>query len=293
MEKRVLFVSEVLDSFLITALIKAIEGTGYEVLTTQPHPKEIEDIEDLPNIFLVYLDNDATRYNTTLEFFADKLAADNNNSLYLYLVGNPAEIEAAYRYVPHALVTGSFKRPVNTTDLITQMDLVCTGYSLDADSPENVKTDDAAKLDSGKKSLLLVDDDSAMLRSMQGLLAKNYNIYITNSGMNTITFLKDHSVDLILLDYEMPVLSGLEVFQILRTEPATANIPVIFLTSKDDKDIVMKVLSVKPVNYLLKPISPGILIQTVDNFFKEQEYKEKHKDLKKKKEVLELLEPVD
>ena len=128
---------------------------------------------------------------------------------------------------------------------------------------------------------------------MQGLLAKNYNIYITNSGMNTITFLKDHSVDLILLDYEMPVLSGLEVFQILRTEPATANIPVIFLTSKDDKDIVMKVLSVKPVNYLLKPISPGILIQTVDNFFKEQEYKEKHKDLKKKKEVLELLEPVD
>ncbi len=293
MEKRVLFVSEVLDSFLITALIKAIEGAGYEVLTTQPHPKEIEDIEDLPNIFLVYLDNDATRYNTTLEFFADKLAADNNNSLYLYLVGNPAEIEAAYRYVPHALVAGSFKRPVNTTDLITQMDLVCTGYSLDADSPENVKTDDAAKLDSGKKSLLLVDDDSAMLRSMQGLLAKNYNIYITNSGMNTITFLKDHSVDLILLDYEMPVLSGLEVFQILRTEPATANIPVIFLTSKDDKDIVMKVLSVKPVNYLLKPISPGILIQTVDNFFKEQEYKEKHKDLKKKKEVLELLEPVD
>ena len=77
-------------------------------------------------------------------------------------------------------------------------------------------------------------------------------------------------MDLILLDYEMPILSGLETFRILRSEQMTIDIPVIFLTSKDDKKIVMRVLEGKPENYLLKPISPSILTQTVEDFFAKQ-----------------------
>lgn len=296
MEKRILFISEVMDSFLITALIKAMEEGGFEVICTQPHPKEISEMKNRPSISIVYLDNDATRYVSTLEWYADVLAADVTHSTYFYLIGNPAEIHTAFRSVPESLVSAVFKRPVNTTDLITQLDLACTGYDYEAErASSGIKPEgNDFSGDESKKKILLVDDDSTLLRSMQSILSKHYNVYITNSGMNTIAFLKEHKVDLILLDYEMPILSGQEVFQILKSEPPTADIPVIFLTSKDDKNIVMKVLALKPAAYLLKPISPALLIQTVEEFFTNQA---KEKERKQKQitadSILETLEAVD
>jgi CheY-like chemotaxis protein len=74
-------------------------------------------------------------------------------------------------------------------------------------------------------------------------------------------------VDLILLDYEMPVISGPQVFQMLREDPDTKDIPVMFLTVKSDKESVMKVLSLKPTNYLLKTRPPKELVATIDEFF--------------------------
>jgi len=54
----------------------------------------------------------------------------------------------------------------------------------------------------------------------------------------------------------------------LKNDPRTALIPVIFLTSKDDKETVMKILSAKPEKYLLKNQEPDQLIQKIDDFFK-------------------------
>ncbi|MBQ1869755.1 MAG: response regulator [Treponema sp.] len=88
-----------------------------------------------------------------------------------------------------------------------------------------------------------------------------------------IQLLKRRTVELILLDYEMPVLSGLEVFQIMRSEPSTAHIPIIFLTSKDDKKTVMEVLQAGPEAYLLKTKPPAILVQNIKDFFAEKEKK--------------------
>jgi CheY-like chemotaxis protein len=77
-------------------------------------------------------------------------------------------------------------------------------------------------------------------------------------------------VDLILLDYEMPGLSGLDVLQMLRSEPETAHVPVIFLTGSDDKKTVMAVLAAKPDGYLLKAMPPAVLVQNVEDFFVKQ-----------------------
>lgn len=59
-------------------------------------------------------------------------------------------------------------------------------------------------------------------------------------------------VDLILLDYEMPVVDGPQVLQMLRQEPATSNIPVIFLTGNGTKEAVARVMELKPDGYILK-----------------------------------------
>ena len=274
MEKRILFVSDNIDSFLTTAMGKALEAGGYEVIYSKPRLKDLGSIKDFPPIFLIYLDGDVFLYNEALKFLGNKVAnSAGRNKCYLYLIGNPIEIEAAYKNIPHSQVAGSFERPVNTSDIITELDLLSTDYSYDLDTPG---VEHSAEEDASRRSLLLVDDDSTLLRSMQRWLSKTYNVFITNSGMNTISFLKKRKVDLVLLDYEMPVLSGLEVFQILKSDPDTANIPVIFLTSKDDKNTVIKVLEAKPASYLLKPMPPSILTQTVDEFFRKQQDAEEH-----------------
>ena len=292
MEKRILFISSFAESFLITALAKTLENGGYEVVFSQPYPKEIAEMKNRPPISILYLDNDATAYVSTLEYYAERLSHQTiDDPVYFFLIGNTVELDIAYRSLPKSLISAVFKRPVNTTDLITQLDLISTGYNYEAELPGVIKPNAGGPEDSSKKKILLVDDDSALLRSMQTLLGNKYNVYITNSGMNTITFLKNHTVDLILLDYEMPILSGQEVFRILKSEQATMNIPVIFLTSKDDKNIVKKVLELKPANYLLKPVSPAVLNQTLDEFFKEQEQEAERK--KKQAEADQYLEELE
>ena len=67
-------------------------------------------------------------------------------------------------------------------------------------------------------------------------------------------------VDLILLDYEMPVVDGPQVLQMLRQEPATEKIPVIFLTGIGTKEAVSRVMALKPDGYILKTTPRGDLL---------------------------------
>ena len=96
---------------------------------------------------------------------------------------------------------------------------------------------------------------------------------MVNSGMNAITFLGKNRPDLILLDYEMPVCSGPQALEMIRSESATSSIPVMFLTAKGDRESVTKVLTLKPEGYLLKTMAPSDIIATLDDFFEKQKLK--------------------
>ena len=75
-------------------------------------------------------------------------------------------------------------------------------------------------------------------------------------------------MDLILLDHEMPVTSGPQVLEMLRSDPDTSRIPVIFLTGKGDKESVMQVVALKPEGYFLKTIEKEELLNNLRSFFK-------------------------
>ncbi len=90
---------------------------------------------------------------------------------------------------------------------------------------------------------------------------------IVNSGMQAITYLATNKPDLILLDYEMPVTTGPQVFKMIKSEMNTSDIPVFFLTGKGDKESVMKVVSLKPNGYLLKTTQKEELLSTISDFF--------------------------
>ncbi|MBP3261413.1 response regulator [Pseudobutyrivibrio sp.] len=125
-----------------------------------------------------------------------------------------------------------------------------------------------------KKRILIVDDDGTMLRTIKSWLDEDYYVFMVNSGVDAITFLATNEVDLILLDYEMPITTGPQVLEMLRSEKKTSKIPVIFLTNKRDKESVMNVLDLKPEGYLLKTRGKFALLTQLSEFFE----KEKAKD---------------
>ena len=72
---------------------------------------------------------------------------------------------------------------------------------------------------------------------------------------------------LILLDYEMPICDGKQTLEMIRSEREFADIPVIFLTGKQDRESIMQVMGLGPAGYLLKTMKPEEVKKYVDRFF--------------------------
>lgn len=113
------------------------------------------------------------------------------------------------------------------------------------------------------KRILIIDDDPLMLSLIKSELKDQYNVATAINGRIGLNFLECKHADLILLDYEMPQEDGPAIFAQLRANPATQDIPVVFLTGINDKDKIQKVLAMKPQGYLLKPIDCERLVKII------------------------------
>lgn len=122
-----------------------------------------------------------------------------------------------------------------------------------------------------QKSILAVDDSGFTLRTLKSWLEEDYDIRLANSAAKAMTMLSDPKPDLILLDYEMPICSGAQFMAMLQAEEQTSTIPVIFLTSKDDRATVTEVIKLKPASYLLKTTSKSQLIATIEAVLSKEE----------------------
>ena len=113
------------------------------------------------------------------------------------------------------------------------------------------------------RSILIIDDSMTQQRIIKKLLQDRYEILTSESGVDGIKIAKEVKPDLILLDYDMPILSGKETFQRLQKQAETKNIPVIFLTGLDKREDVEAVLKLRPRGYLLKPVEQDKLLRTI------------------------------
>lgn len=137
---------------------------------------------------------------------------------------------------------------------------------------ENAMTEIRRYLDHNKadqrKKILVVDDSEFALKTMEKLLDKEYEVVLANSGLSAIRCLTLAKPDMILLDHEMPVCDGSQVLEMIRAEKEFADIPVIFLTGRTDKESVEKVISLKPTGYLIKTLPPAEIKRGIDSYFK-------------------------
>lgn len=119
-----------------------------------------------------------------------------------------------------------------------------------------------------KPKILIVDDSITIRQGIKRLLTNDYDITEVSSGVAAIRSITLDRPDLVLLDYEMPVCDGSHVLEMLRSEKEFVDIPVIFLTTRDDQESVKKVLSLKADGYLLKYLKPTDIKQRIDEFLK-------------------------
>lgn len=118
-----------------------------------------------------------------------------------------------------------------------------------------------------KKRILVVDDSEFMRKGMIKLLGSEYNVLEASSSVSAIQSMVVNRPDLVLLDYEMPICDGRQTLEMIRSEKATASIPVIFLTGKGDRESVKKVMALKPEGYLLKTMPEEDIKKVIDDFF--------------------------
>ena len=244
---RVLFIGGK-ESFLVRVLLKKLQDTG---LICEFARWEVDDINSKWNetkLVVVYMEDGEIPKDAALHFLCEKMLEDG---VLMIPIGDKDVLRFIKAHVSGDLVYAVYERPIDNTAFV-----------------ENV-IDMFKKLESGefRKTVLIVDDDPLYLGLVREWLRGTYKVAMANSGLQAIKWLGKNKADLILLDHEMPVTTGPQVLEMLRSDEETKNIPVIFLTGKGDKESVMAVVALKPEGYFLKTIEKDELLAKLNDFF--------------------------
>jgi len=121
-------------------------------------------------------------------------------------------------------------------------------------------------------TIVLVDDDRNILTSVQmALEAEGFEVRTYPDGDEALRGLTQRPADLAVLDIKMPRLNGMELLQRLRQTPATAQMPVIFLTSKDEEVDEIMGLRMGADDYIKKPFSQRLLIERIRSLLRREQ----------------------
>ncbi len=117
---------------------------------------------------------------------------------------------------------------------------------------------------SARKKIMVVDDNLTNLMAGKNALTDNYDVLPATSGHKMFKLMARARPDLILLDVEMPEMDGYGVIKILKANPDTADIPVIFLTAMTDPGSELEGLSLGAIDYITKPFSKPLLLKRIE-----------------------------
>ncbi|MCL1908397.1 MAG: response regulator [Holophagaceae bacterium] len=119
-------------------------------------------------------------------------------------------------------------------------------------------------MDDNRALIMIVDDNIANLKVAKNALAQSYDVFTVLSAAKMFDMLQRNKPSLILLDIDMPEMDGFEVIKLLKAEPSTQDIPVIFLTGRGEPENEVKGLHLGAIDYISKPFSPQILDRRVE-----------------------------
>jgi CheY-like chemotaxis protein len=115
-----------------------------------------------------------------------------------------------------------------------------------------------------KKVILAIDDNVVQLELSQKILGGRYDVRPVKSATNAIHFLTVEQADVILLDIEMPNISGFEFLADIRKIPTYMNVPIIIVSGNTGPAFFEQARSSSAFDVLTKPVTPEKLIDTVE-----------------------------
>lgn len=113
------------------------------------------------------------------------------------------------------------------------------------------------------RKVLMVDDQEMNLRTVGGILRLGFNVSLADDGDKALALMAGNSFDLVLLDVRMPTRDGFDICRAIRANPLWLDIPIIFLSADNDKDLIVRALEAGGVDYITKPFNSAELISRV------------------------------
>ena len=236
------------SSFIMMTLVQQLEELGETVVQAEYDSAELDNIgQDADAFFLNIPEDSKEDEDNLLSYFKNRVIKDD---IALMLLGNNDQFQAIQTVVPKRYIKKYSLRPINVREAAGEIH----DY-LQQDKNQQ------------KKEILVVDDSGSVLRTVKGWLEGKYQVLLANSGTSAIKYLTLKHPDLVLLDYEMPICDGKQVFEMIRSDPEFSDIPIFFLTGRNDQKAVLNLSALKPDGYLLKTQEPKQILKTIDDFF--------------------------
>ncbi|MCR5650245.1 MAG: response regulator [Lachnospiraceae bacterium] len=236
------------ESFLAKSLIGKITSNDIKATLSHGEIKDIEPKRENLELVVLFMGEDIENMTESLVYLKD-LASDLERRI--ILIGEQDQYDIVKKTVPEHLILEWFKRPLVMDDLLN-----CIFKYMENNTGEHAK-----------KTVLIVDDDITYMRTVYEWLKDRYHVGMAGNGVQAISYLAKNKADLVLLDYEMPIANGPQVLSMLKNDSQTEEIPVMFLTGHGDRESVLSVVGLSPVDYLLKTITKAELLQKLDDFF--------------------------
>ena len=247
------------EGVLSRGVKRKLKDYGIECCFVGTDADAVEDFRDKTDVYIIILNENISGLRSCLTSL--KSIVDRMDKVVI-VIGSKFEKAELRKAYPTLLVSAWYDKEVDMKGLTRYVD-------------ESLKKSALSEMDKTmKKNILIVDDDPSYARMIRTWLKEYYHVSLVTSGMQAIKYLLANSADLVFLDYDMPVTTGPQVFEMLKSEPGTEDVPIVFLTGIGDKESVMQVMSLKPDGYILKTATREDLLEYVKDFFKKQMYTE-------------------
>lgn len=226
-------------SIVVKGVERKLKELDYDVTIINPESELLQAVTEQIDLFVLYLPKDSKNREEEESMFKMLLQVCDVMRTYnkkMVLIGEKDYRDRLMDVNPMLRECEWVNRPVDMKTLELAIESALSG-------------DGKATI---KKHILIVDDDPTYAGMVRAWIKESYHTDILTSGKQVLMFLDRKDVDLILLDYEMPVMNGTQVFKMLRRDSSTMDIPVVFLTGVGSADEVKQVLALKPDGYVLK-----------------------------------------
>ena len=115
-----------------------------------------------------------------------------------------------------------------------------------------------------KKIVLAIDDNIQQLNEFKTILIKNYDLRVVKSASEAINFLNKNNADIILLDIEMPDISGFEFLDDIKKVPSHADVPVIIISGNNGQEFFKRAGESEAAGVLTKPVNADRLTEAIE-----------------------------